>query len=67
LSKAIEKELQKTGIHVFYNHMKQRVLYAEVIRVGKTVMEVEPEGTAAIDLSPPRRNATMQRFRMGGR
>lgn len=31
--------------------MKQRVLYAEVMGVGKTVMEVEPEGTAAIEFS----------------
>jgi hypothetical protein len=41
--------LQKTGIKVFESHIKQRVAYAEVMGIGKTVMEVEPEGVAAMD------------------
>ena len=49
ISKAVDKELQKTGIKVFESHIKQRVAYAEVMGIGKTVMEVEPEGVAAMD------------------
>jgi hypothetical protein len=51
ISRAVEKELQKTGIQVFENHIKQRVTYAEVMGLGKTVMEVDPEGTAALEFS----------------
>jgi chromosome partitioning protein len=47
ISRAVEKELQKTGLHVFENHIKQRVLFAEVMGSGRTVMEVDPEGEAS--------------------
>jgi chromosome partitioning protein len=51
ISKAVEKELQKTGITVFESHLKQRVIYAEVMGLGKTVIEMEPEGVAAIEFN----------------
>src|SRR5213080_2611358 len=41
ISKAVEKELHKTGIEVFHNHIKQRVAFAEVMAEGKTVMEIK--------------------------
>lgn len=41
ISKAVEKELHKTGIKVFHNHIKQRVAFAEVMAEGKTVMEIK--------------------------
>jgi chromosome partitioning protein len=47
ISRAVEKELQKTEVHVFENHIKQRVLFAEVMGSGVTVMETEPNGDAA--------------------
>jgi chromosome partitioning protein len=47
ISRAVEKELQKTGLHVFENHIKQRVLFAEVMGSGITVMEADPENEAA--------------------
>jgi chromosome partitioning protein len=47
ISRAVEKELQKTGLHVFENHIKQRVLFAEVMGAGMTVMEVDSESEAS--------------------
>jgi chromosome partitioning protein len=49
ISRAVEKELQKTGLHVFENHIKQRVSFAEVMGAGRTVMETEPNGDAALE------------------
>jgi chromosome partitioning protein len=51
ISRAVEKELQKTGLHVFENHIKQRVLFAEVMGSGITVMEADPNSDATLEFS----------------
>lgn len=49
ISRAVEKELQKTGLHVFEHHIKQRVLFAEVMGAGITVMEADPGSEASTE------------------